>query len=281
MSNKIFPLFSSLLVVSVGFALDYPVKIKTVPDFPEGLPPTTIMWDGKEVGLTNPNKSVEIVLNITNEKKVLSVGEDKIILFLKGKNKIEIEPTSMAESKNWKIKKETLVLKKKIPKSKIEENSIEYYKKIKVMLNDERTSYQDKAIYGRLLANIMSYEYITENISVNLRDSDPENGILFLDIAYFGELSVEWQSELVVTEENFSKTGRPKDHPKQVQIFNEHFSKIPKYGILKMNDAGQLELNTIKTKKYKYGTKKGKKKALKKQKKTKKYILPISINSPI
>ena len=47
-----------------------------------------------------------------------------------------------------------------------------------------------------------------------------------------------------------------------------------------MNDAGQLELNTVNTKKYKYGTKKGKKKALKKRKKTKKYILPISINSP-
>ena len=42
----------------------------------------------------------------------------------------------------------------------------------------------------------------------------------------------------------------------------------PKYGILKMNDAGQLELNTVNTKKYKYGIKKGKKKALKKRKKT-------------
>jgi len=85
---------------------------------------------------------------------------------------------------------------------------------------------------------------------------------------------------LSVTGENFTKTGRPKEHPKQVQIFKEHFSKISKYGILQMNDAGQLELNTVNTKKYKYGTKKGKKKALKKQKKTKKYILPISINSP-
>ena len=280
MSNKIFSLFSSLLVVSVGFALDYPVKIKTVPDFPEGLPPTTIMWGGKEVGLTNPNKIVEIVLNISNEKKVLSVGDDKIILFLKGKNKFVFEPTSMAESKNWKTKKETLVLTKKLPQAKIEEISIIFYKKIQTIINDENASYQDKVIYRRLLANIMSYEFVTENISVNLRDTDPENGILFLDIAYFGEPSVEWQYELKVNGESFSKTDRPKDHPKQVELIKKHFSKIPKYGILKMNDAGQLELNFFKTKKYKYGTKKGKKKMLKKQKKTKKYILPISINSP-
>ena len=148
------------------------------------------------------------------------------------------------------------------------------------MLNDESTSYQQKAMYRRLLANIMSYEFITENISVNLKGSDPETGLLSLDIEYFGEPSVKWQFDLSVTEENFTKTGRPKEHLKQVQIFKEHFSKIPKYGILKMNDAGQLELNTVNTKKYKYGTKKGKKKALKKRKKTKKYILPISINSP-
>jgi hypothetical protein len=126
----------------------------------------------------------------------------------------------------------------------------------------------------------MSYEFITENISVNLKDSDPETGLLSLDIAYFGEPSVKWQYDLSVTGEKFSKTSRPTEHPKQVQIFKEHFSKIPKYGILKMNNAGQLELNTINTKKYKYGTKKGKKKAFKKQKKTKKYILPIIINSP-
>ena len=72
---------------------------------------------------------------------------------------------------------------------------------------------------------------------------------------------MEWQYDLSVTGENFTKMGRPVAHPKQVQIFREHFSKIPKYGILKMNDVGQLELNTINTKKYKYGTKKGKKKA--------------------
>ena len=148
------------------------------------------------------------------------------------------------------------------------------------MLNDESTTYQHKTMYRRLLANIMSYEFISENISVNLRDTDPDNGILYLDIAYFGEPSVEWQYDLLVTGENFTKTGRPTEHPKQVQIFREHFSKVPKYGILKMNDVGQLELKTINTKKYKYGTKKGKKKLLKKQKKTKKYILPISINSP-
>ena len=71
MSNKTLLLFSSLLVVSVGFALDYPAKIKTVPDFPEGLPPTTILWDGFDIGLTNPNKSVEVVLNLSDKKKAL------------------------------------------------------------------------------------------------------------------------------------------------------------------------------------------------------------------
>ena len=45
------------------------------------------------------------------------------------------------------------------------------------MLNDKSTSYQHKTMYRRLLANIMSYEFITENISVNLRDTDPDNGI--------------------------------------------------------------------------------------------------------
>ena len=280
MSNRSLLLFSSLLLASVGFALDYPAKIKTVPDFPEGLPPTAILWDGDDIGLTNPNKSVEVVLNLSDKKKVLAVGEDKIIIFVKANGKIELEPTSMVESRNWETKKETLVLKKKIPKAEIEENSIEYFKKIKVMLNDESTTYQHKTMYRRLLANIMSYEFITENISVNLKDSDPETGLLSLDIAYFGEPSVQWQYDLSVTGENFTKTGRPKEHPKQVQIFKEHFSKIPKYGILKMNDAGQLELNTVNTKKYKYGTKKGKKKAFKKRKKTKKYILPIIINSP-
>ena len=177
MSNKILPLFSSLLVVSVGFALDYPAKIKTAPDFLEGLPPTIILWDGEDIGLTNPNKSIEVILNLSDEKKVLAIGEDKIIIFVKANGKIELEPTSMVESINWEIKKETLVLKKKIPKPEIEENSIEYFKKIKVMLNDKSTSYQHKTMYRRLLANIMSYEFITENISVNLRDTDPDNGI--------------------------------------------------------------------------------------------------------
>ena len=113
MSNKIFSLFSSFLVVSVGVALDYPAKIKTLPDFPEGLPPTTILWDGEDIGLTNPNKSVEVVLNLSDKKKVLAIGEDKIVIFIKANGKIELEPTSMAESRNWETKKETLILKKK------------------------------------------------------------------------------------------------------------------------------------------------------------------------
>ena len=81
------------------------------------------------------------------KKKVLAIGEDKIIIFVKANGKIELEPTSMVESRNWETKKETLVLKKKIPKPEIEENSIEYFKKIKVMLNDESTSYQHKTMY--------------------------------------------------------------------------------------------------------------------------------------
>ena len=81
--DDFFPLFSSFLLISVGFALDYPVKIKTLPDFPEGLPPTTILWDGEDIGLTNPNKSVAVILNLNDEKKVLAIGEDKIIFFVK------------------------------------------------------------------------------------------------------------------------------------------------------------------------------------------------------
>ena len=267
----------SFLIINVAYSENYPLKVKTLPDFPEGLPPTSIIYDGKEIGSTDPGKSIEVILSMSQERKSLFIGDDEIIFYLTPGNKIAPPDP---QTRNWSLKKNTLILTKKFPDYQIQHNSREYYQKIKSTLNNPDADIKDKAVARKMLTSIMSYEYITEDIVVNLINTDAQNGVLLLDISYFGEPSINWQHELQVTENNFTKTGRPKELSKQVSKISDYFLKIKKYGVLKMDMNGSLVLNSIKTKKYKYGTKKGKKKALKKQKVTKKYILPIIINAP-
>ncbi len=242
-----------------------PLKVKTSPDFPEGPPPQKIYWEGVEVGMTNPGKSVSISIDIVKQGKTLSIGETKICsLWKKGRGF-----TGEYFSRDVKMKKDgTIVVTAKLSADEVLANAMEFSPIIQKNLNDADLSAQQKLIYNRLLVNILNYEFNTENIVASISGIDPEQDQVYLTFSYIGLYEKTWNDTLQLNADHFS--GKKPKEGSRAQVFVDHFKDIQKVGVLKISRAGELKLTSIKTEKYKWGTYK------KKKKKKKKYILPIT-----
>ena len=248
------------------FSVETTLKVKTTPAFPKGLPPQIIIWDGNEVGITNPGKSVSISVDLTKSKKNLSVGETTIVMWKSG-----MSIKGEVISGKAKIKKgPTIVIKSKLSPDEVLLNAIEYFPIIQENLNSDLPA-KEKIMYSSLLANILNYEFTTENIVSTITGIDQEHGQVYLSFSYFGLIEKSWNDTLKLSNDHFS--GKKPKKGSHAKVFSDHFNSIPKYGTLKMSREGELELTAIKTEKYKWGTYK------KKKKKKKKYILPITFYS--
>ncbi|MFQ6676833.1 MAG: hypothetical protein ACE5D0_00815 [Fidelibacterota bacterium] len=260
-----FKILMSILFLSLNFlsSTETIIKIKTKPDFPKGLPPQSIIWNGNEVGTTNPGNSVSISLDLTKSKGNLTIGETAILLWKSGmgiKGEVLSGKAKMKEGPS-------LVIKSKLSPEEILLNTIEYFPIIKEKLDSEIPPDQ-KILYSRLLANVLNYEFLTENIVSTITGMDIENDLVYLNFSYYGSEEISWNDTLKLTGERFS--GKKPKKGSRAQVFSDHFGSIRKYGILKMNQDGEMTLTAVKTDKYKWGTYK------KKKKKKKKHILPIS-----
>ncbi len=248
------------------FSVETTLKVKTTPDFPEGFPPQIILWDGIEVGITNPGNSVSISVDLTKSKGNLTVGETAVLLWKSGlgiKGEVLSGKAKMKEGP-------TIVIKSKLSPDEILLNTMEYFPIIQEKLNSDLPS-QQKIIYSRLLVNVLNYEFRTENIVSSITRIDQENDQVYLNFSYFGLIEKSWNDTLKLSDDCFS--GKKPKTGSCAQVFSDHFNSISKYGTLKMSRDGELELTAIKTEKYKWGTYK------KKKKKKKKYILPITFYS--
>ncbi|NQT96773.1 MAG: hypothetical protein HQ562_03440 [Candidatus Marinimicrobia bacterium] len=246
------------------FAQGTAIKVKTVPDFPEGLPPTPIIWSGVQIGYTNPGEAVTIVIDLGKEKVVLKVGEAEMNLWGSG---LGIKGEVL--SGNVKMKKgPVLTIKSKLSPSTILANALEYHKVFTDSLNAPDISTNQKIKFSGLLSKIYNYDFKTEDISSSITGVDNENGLVFLEFSYFSLIEKTWQDTLKVMDSHFS--GKKPATGAAAQVLADSWSKIPKYGTLKISRDGELDLVSVKTEKYKWGT-------YKKNKKTKKKcILPIT-----
>lgn len=252
--------FSSL------FSVETTLKVKTTPDFPEGLPPQIIIWDGNEVGMTNPGKSVSIPVDLTKIKKNLIVGETTVVLWKSG---MGIKGEVLSGKAKMK-KGPTIVIKSKLSPDEVLLNTMEYFPILQENLSSDLPAKQ-KIIFSRLLVNVLNYEFTTENIVANVTGIDQKNDQVYLNFSYFGLIEKSWNDTLKLSDDRFS--GKKPKKGSRAQVFSDHFNSISKYGTLKMSRDGELQLTSIKTEKYKWGTYK------KKKKKKKKYILPITFYS--
>ena len=263
---KLFKLILILLLsIHTLFSAETTVKIKTTPDFPKGIPPQSITWNGNEVGKTNPGKSVSISLDLNKNKGNLTIGETAILLWKSGmsiKGEVLSGKAKMKEGP-------TIVIKSKLSPEEVLLNTTNYFPIIKERLNSEILP-EEKIIFSRLLVNVLNYEFTTDNIVSNITGIDPENDQVYLNFSYFGLIEKSWNDTLNLSDDHFS--GKKPKTGSRAQVFSDHFSSIPKYGTLKMSREGELKLTAVKTEKYKWGTYK------KKKKKKKKYILPISFS---
>lgn len=266
MNSLCWMLFISIVSFNPLSAQETTIKVKTTPDFPKGLPPQAILWNGYEIGTTNPGKSVSIAIDLSKNKKNLSVGSTTVSLWKSG---LRIKGEVLSGKAKMK-KGPTIEIKSKLSAEEVLLNAMDYFPTIQEKLNSE-LPVQEKVMYSRLLANVLNYEFTTENIVATITGTDQEYDKVYLSFSYFGPVEKSWNDTLQVTEAHFS--GKKPNKGKRAQVFVEHFNSIPKYGILKLSREGELELTAIKTEKYKWGTYK------KKKGKKKKHILPLTFYS--
>lgn len=240
------------------------IKVKTKPDFPEGMPPTAIFWDGNEVGITNPNESVKIAIDLVKLKKTLHVGDTKVLLWKSG---LGIKGEVLSGKAKMK-KGPTIEINLKYSDAEILTNALDYFPIIQKNLNDTSLTSQEKIMYNGLLASVLNYEFSTGNIVIIVSGLNPETDQVYLSFSYFGLIEQSWDDTLKLTEDHFS--GKKPKEGNRAQVFVDHFKEIQKVGVLRISRNGELKLTSIKTEKYKWGTYK------KKKKKKKKYILPIT-----
>ncbi len=240
------------------------IKVKVEPDFPEGLPPVPIIWNGIEIAETDPGKSVAISIDLKEDKQLLCVGEAKVNLWMTG-SKLNGEIISGSV----KMKKgPTLEVKSKLSPEKMLINAMDYLPLIKTKLEDPQLSTEKQILYNRLMTNIINFDFTTENIAASVTGVDPAKDMVFLSFSYFGTINIAWNDTVNILETYFA--GKVPLPGNRAQVFADNFSKIQKVGILKISQNGELNLTSVKTQKYKWGT-------YKKDKKTKsKYIQPMT-----
>lgn len=263
MKYSIHLLYMLFVLLSFGWGQATPFKIKTKPDFPEGLPPVSIFFDGVQVGTTNPGGTFQVDLPLDKEKRILKVEDTEVALWksgmrikgevLSGKAKINKGPTLVISTKN----EPDAVLAK----------ALSFWPVIVEGLSEADLTLDKKMYFNRLKSKILNYEFTTSDVIANIIGSDAANDLVFLEFSYFGVDEITWQDTLKLGVENFR--GRKPGAGKRVAVLVEHFKKIPKVGTLKFSRDGTVRLASVKTEKYKWGTYK------KKGKKKKKHIEPM------
>jgi hypothetical protein len=245
-----------LLPLAVVSAQGSPMKVKTTPDFPAGLPPTPIYFDGAEVGTTNPGGTVQLDLPLDNEQRILKVGDTVVALWRTGlgiKGEVRSGKAKLKEGP-------TLVITTEDEPQTVLANALATWPEIAANLSNPDLPSERKLYFNSLKTKILNYEFTSPDVVANVVGSDPAEDIVYLEFSYFGTTEVSWQDTLKLTKEHF--TGKKPAAGKRAAVLVEHFSSLPKVGMLKFSLDGSVKLLSIKTEKYKWGTykKDGKKK---------------------
>ncbi len=239
------------------------IKVKTTPDFPAGLPPTPIYFDGAEVGITNPGGTVNLELPIDSKRRILEVRDTQVALWKSGRGiKGEVR-SGKAKMKDGP----TLVITTKDGPQTVLANALVIWPDIVENLSNPDLSIERRLYFNGLKAKILNYDFATQDVIANVVGSNPAEDIIYIEFSYLGVTEASWQDTLKLTKEHF--TGRKPAAGKRATVLLEHFSKIQKTGVLKFSPDGSVKLLYIKTEKYKWGTYK------KDRKKKKKNIEPL------